>query len=573
MEPAQRKSESTRFFETVFSDSMEEYDLCFYLWMKDAKTGSHLSEKFTSGLEAGDRCRKMRATHEVYYTFGMRDSNKDFGSGYGGEEDVAAIPGFVLDFDVNHESKASGREYFKSMESIVEFCRELVLEPTFYVASGSGIHAYWMFDEVWRFNSEEDRLMARRMSTGWFRHIEDQAQEQFDPGLYKLQRIWRPTGTQSHKTGNVVEMISGPTWKTYDPYDHFDSFIVDLEVAKSPVRDTSEIHIGGASMTDQIKDSIVQDALFAQTWHHLRVGLKSQSEHDFAIMSYGMSHGWTEQESVDAAYMNRAIHGSNPGKLLDARYWRTSLGNLTGKFVDVEGENLSHSEYERDMFTLSQLAGVKIVKLTRRSNHETIKKSFYMAYLQDGDVLEVGSLREFRKQSTWRDLAFVQGTTPGEPLQAAVWGPLVERLLTMKELEQEGDDDRELAWALGILDHYLAQKYPYDVSGTDMSERASVIRSLTPHILGGRLLFHPSDVYSWARKEGHITGVHRSIFTARLARLGFEKNVSAQYRDGRGKMTSKNMWRIEQDELVRMQERIHDTEVKDDEGDENSDSA
>lgn len=125
-------------------------------------------------------------------------------TGRGKADGVCAIPGLWVDIDLagpGHKAdnlppdiKAAGQLVTKAMPG---------MPPTYAVATGGGLHAYWLFREAWEFDDDQERDHAKRMNRalqwtirrearnrGW--HVDDTAD---------LARVLRPAGTVNRKAG------------------------------------------------------------------------------------------------------------------------------------------------------------------------------------------------------------------------------------------------------------------------------------------------------------------------------------------------------------------------------------
>ena len=71
------------------------------------------------------------------------------------------------------------------------------LRPTILVNSGTGLHAWWLFQEVWAFDSPKDRDRAIVLTTRFGRTMEVYAKaRQFSvKGTFDISRMMRVPGT------------------------------------------------------------------------------------------------------------------------------------------------------------------------------------------------------------------------------------------------------------------------------------------------------------------------------------------------------------------------------------------
>ena len=100
-------------------------------------------------------------TQNVYFGVGLIQGNP---KGRGKIENVAAIGGLWCDIDVS--SSAHPKDNLpKSIEEANNLLVEMPLSPSVVVASGHGLHAYWLFQEPWVFDNDQDRKYLSILKT------------------------------------------------------------------------------------------------------------------------------------------------------------------------------------------------------------------------------------------------------------------------------------------------------------------------------------------------------------------------------------------------------------------------
>ena len=99
---------------------------------------------------------KIKTTHDVYYGVGLRSQKV---AGRGGNDDVCAIPGLWVDIDIAGPAHKAN-DLPPNVEAVTQHLQSFPLEPTLLVHSGNGIHAYWLFKELWEFEDAEERQEA-----------------------------------------------------------------------------------------------------------------------------------------------------------------------------------------------------------------------------------------------------------------------------------------------------------------------------------------------------------------------------------------------------------------------------
>lgn len=143
-------------------------------------------------------------------------------------EHVAALPAIwaEVDFDdgLGAHREATG---VPSLEAAVEFVHSCGLTPSFYVASGHGIHVYWSLREPWVLGDPAEREKAVSLYKRFgetLRAAGEQRGYRLDP-VFDLARVLRVPGTMNHKTDTVVPVVlhaeeaTSAGQRVYEPID------------------------------------------------------------------------------------------------------------------------------------------------------------------------------------------------------------------------------------------------------------------------------------------------------------------------------------------------------------------
>lgn len=186
---------AAKFLENLFGDAAAGY---LSLWRGDSRLSSHfaLPGDFKDIAERGVAVSEEA---DVYFALGLR--RKNLGPRKrGAADDVCALPGFWLDLDVvgpGHEKDKLPQNF----DEALEFLEELPLEPSYIVHSGGGLHVYWLFRELWTFDSAKEREEAASASEGWQNFIVERGRfKGWDLDDTKdLARVLRLPGTLNRK--------------------------------------------------------------------------------------------------------------------------------------------------------------------------------------------------------------------------------------------------------------------------------------------------------------------------------------------------------------------------------------
>lgn len=115
--------------------------------------------------------------------------------------DVIGIPGLWAEIDIAGDGhKAASLPL--DIRSVQDLVRSAVaLPPSYVVASGGGVHVYWLFKEVWRFDDAGERQHASRLNRAlqWLLIDKGRKRGWHIDSTSDLSRVLRPAGTLNRK--------------------------------------------------------------------------------------------------------------------------------------------------------------------------------------------------------------------------------------------------------------------------------------------------------------------------------------------------------------------------------------
>jgi hypothetical protein len=118
----------------------------------------------------------------------------------GTAQSVIAVPGIFFDLDVANAAHAETK-LPTSMDAALDWLSRQALPPSLIVKSGHGLHVWWLFHNLWRFEGTGDWQRARDLSRGWQRMLRDSGAAhgwKFD-NTSDLARLARVPGTINRK--------------------------------------------------------------------------------------------------------------------------------------------------------------------------------------------------------------------------------------------------------------------------------------------------------------------------------------------------------------------------------------
>jgi hypothetical protein len=245
---------------------------------------------------------------------------------------AVALAGLWLDIDVDGgpDGKTGGVPHKHNALGLVG----KLLEPTLIVDSGYGIHAWYLFDEPWRFATVEERERAALASVQFY-ELHRRILRGYGWGLdhtHDLTRLLRLPGTVNAKGGlsRPVAMVLGDgprvaRERILDLCDTAGRFTTGYAAVPLP---GLGVHASAASAADhELLEAIREaDASLAATLDHVGHPGWSQSEWDLSLASLLWAAGWSEQRVADAIVAHRrAWKGAGDPKALRVGYLERTI--------------------------------------------------------------------------------------------------------------------------------------------------------------------------------------------------------------------------------------------------------
>lgn len=194
-------------------------DACFTVWLHPSKKSLHVPLERALEMPDDDVAELLQlnsAGENVYFGLGLRREPLGV-KRQGGRHDVIALPGFALDIDLADDVAHKAVNLPSSPEDVAKIL-DGEPEPTLGVASGFGLHVYWLFDQPLivhdgnvraieaDYEAFQRRLIERAANHGW--HLDLTA---------TVNRVWRLPGFANLKrrpdTRSVTVLYqSGPRY-------------------------------------------------------------------------------------------------------------------------------------------------------------------------------------------------------------------------------------------------------------------------------------------------------------------------------------------------------------------------
>lgn len=267
---------------------------------------------------------------DIYLQMGLADKN------YGPfaratRNNVTAIPGLWCDLDL----KAEGRKKTALPQSLGELLKIIPEDarPTMLVQSGSGLHAYWLFNEPMTLETERDRARAEALLKDWQILLRRRAQVHgwtLD-FTHDLPRILRVPGTLNLKNPENPRIVAlqhddGPRYWPEELREMLDESSYAAQ-SLGVVEEREDMGDGWKSLGLQITPHLTVDEdmieqlcqispKFRLTWNHDRSDIDGPdgafSEYDLALANFGVAFEMTPQQIAAMMVAFRRRHGGKP---------------------------------------------------------------------------------------------------------------------------------------------------------------------------------------------------------------------------------------------------------------------
>ena len=242
-----------------------------------------------------------------YLGLGVRRKRPDNGGGRGRTDDTIAIPGLWLDLDYHSPGAHKTRHTLPPTEdAALSLLGAAPYKPSLIVHSGHGLQVYWLFKEIARFDTKDDREAFSRLCRGWQQLFQLAGKHQgwHVDSTGDLARVLRIPGTYNRKTREPRQVTVRETSDfRYDPSDFSDFAEPDSSPApRISALSNGRIDLYSLRVPPRIKyliqhgDSIHQypsrpEALFAVVMALLDAGY---DDHHIAHVCLLKTHGISE---------------------------------------------------------------------------------------------------------------------------------------------------------------------------------------------------------------------------------------------------------------------------------------
>lgn len=457
---------------------------------------------------------------DIYFGVGL--SPKDFGSSKRCiASKINGIPGLYADIDIGDNKK---KHYPKTFKEAIELVDDKFLKPSLIVSSGHGLHAYWLFKEVWMFDSDQEREFAASLNKRLNYFIKDKAEKKgyTIDSVFDLARILRPIGSINckqvhHKPVSLIKDLN----HLYSDPNQFDKILPIPEVYGITPADRvskEELHKLQRLLTlrnvaeppqDKLDHLIEIDAEFKAAWIKMddRSKDNSVSGYHFRMTRIAIMAGWEDQEIANLLIAWNRRHGEDMTKILQRPDYtirtienaRMTVSEELAEEYTKELKEISGSKYEdslkdsrkkKSLQVISHHLGFEVLNLIKypmekkhKYKMETAKNNIYFQ-----DQSELVTKAKFIE----RIFSEINKAISITPKNFEIVKSTYEHIMEIVEISAENSiQGRMQSW----LSEYLENAARMD--------QHEAVEDLEPFIFDRHWYIYPTSFKSWAYRIKH----------------------------------------------------------------------
>jgi hypothetical protein len=506
------------------------------------------SRWFTNVPAAADYVASINGGRDIYVGVGL--SKEDYGpTRRCVAEEITGITAVWADLDLFSEAhqKPLPRTIPEALSIIPP-----MMPPTLVIATGNGIHAWWLLKEPSIFDNEEERKDAAATVHRWHTllRINASAKGWAFERLADLSRVLRIPDTQNLKDSNQPKNVTVYSCDLSHRHNlsDFDEFLDDVAIPdpdaeRGAARDWQErfadkplvISLDSRIPQDLIDGWMAADMRFNNTWLRQRHDLKDQtnSGYDMALADFGVQAGLSEQQIVDLIVHHRALHGKGHRTRID--YYQRTIANASKRTLgetappppvaataatvqgNGHGDTADAAQQERVLKAqlcehISNALGIRIIRLVKITGKDP---TFHME-------LEVGKIEfdSIRKFATQEAIHYAVAAATGKftrKIKPKDWERIKQMMLDACYVETGSVEDEFEAGGKTLIASYLSE-----TGFIESVETAEVQNQKKPILKDGRVAVNTTDVSNYATKTLYKNITSKAV-ASMLRALGAEQ--------------------------------------------------
>jgi hypothetical protein len=496
--------------------------------------------------------------------------------------EVVGIPGLYVDIDVRHEVHNKS-QLPETMDDALSLVFDNGFDPTLIIKTGYGVHCYWLFKELWKFDNDNERRQAYHLNHRLCSFVRNKAQQRgwTIDSVFDLSRVLRVPDTLNKKNGDArkvealyptVDAIQKEAYAFYNP-DDLEIFLLDVgdenprvelppsvqdplpldPVASHDIEksvSTLDLNPDAQPPLEKMMElQLICDPELKLTWEWRRKDLKddSPSGYNFALAIMCVQGGWSDQEIVNAMIAQRRKHGKQL-KLKNRQYYARTVLEARRRVAEEEADReladaagLCGTEYEQEdtrskgLESLSTKLGVTIKKIIKYDGDDPS----FLLITDKGDValpsvdyiIEGTKLRSKIAAKTGKIITWKKGK----------WGFFAQLILDLADVQFVSPE----AENRGMMTTWLREY----ISSFDARRLEDVINDKQPFVRDGHWHVFSDRFRRWVGIHKDFKGSETQLQT-NMKRVDVERVKYNLYIDEL--RTSRSAWKIPT-EVVRIE--------------------
>ena len=294
--------QSVRFLDSIYGDDLGGGRIS--IWDSKSKRSGYHTDSTAAASDAQARAEEA----DVYFGVGLRVAGLD-STQRGRSDQVVSVPAFYAELD-----KTDGSTVLADDGAL----KSSPMRPSVVVASGHGLHLYWLLSEPWVLDDDEQRALAAHLLKSWVGLVGSLTTDGWkaDP-IGDLARVLRVPGTYNHKFSppHPVQLLGADARARYH-LERFQEVLPessDLSPPEAAVAGPRITIRPGTGVPDTVMQLVIDDDQFRKLWRYKRTDFEAQdaSRYDLAIADEGVYRSWSDQTIADAIYSWRRMHAKS----------------------------------------------------------------------------------------------------------------------------------------------------------------------------------------------------------------------------------------------------------------------
>lgn len=254
---------------------------------------------------ANEYVETVKDDHDVYFGLGLGAEPLPSNRRYTHDQ-IVGLPGFWcdLDFGANVHDKKKRPPTPSDARGLLDAIPQ---RPTMMVLTGHGFHVYWLFNEIWLLETEEERNLAADLLRRIQAPIQAAAKTKgwAIDSTHDLPRVLRIPGTFNHKDRPPlpVEVVEYEIKRRYNPPLDFEELPLFASSAERKPAQNALESFRGVEFTSTLTETRLKYFLGIEprimlSWERARRDLADQSPSSYhmSLASFAAQAGWKDED-------------------------------------------------------------------------------------------------------------------------------------------------------------------------------------------------------------------------------------------------------------------------------------